>query len=246
MNIPISKIKWQKSYRLIPSRYPPIDLFDDIASPEDWENLARAECKTNPRIRKKIADISTIPKEKRICGDGANWVMAAFTHISKNRPSRFSDGSHGVYYCANDFETALQETIFHQGRFLKATKQKAGWTTVMRELIAKIDNDFHDITSANDNNIDNIIANNKFEKELDPDSYEHSHILAKKLRNQNSNGITYPSVRRKGGQCLAVFWPNAISIPKQGSHWQYHWNGEEFDYIKKLSNNKTPTKIYKL
>lgn len=234
MSIPISIVKWPKSYRLIPSKYPPIDLFDDIAAPEDWEDLARAESRTNPRIYEEIGDISLIPKERRISGAGAGWVISAFTHVSKARPTRFTDGSYGVYYCSKDFETALYETVFHQSIFLSATKQEAGWITVMRELIAKIDNEFHDI------------RDNGYQDELNPDNYEKSHMLAKNLRSANSNGIVFPSVRKQEGECLAAFWPDVVSIPTQGSHWQYHWDGKKFDYVKQLDNNAGPPKVYKL
>ena len=234
MNIPTSNIKWKKSYRLIPSKYPPIDLFDDIADPEDWEDLASAESRTNPRVYEEIGDISLIPKERRIGGVGAGWVISAFTHVSSMRPTRFTDGSYGIYYCSKEFETAVSETVFHQSRFLSATSQEAGWITVMRELIAKIDNVFHDIRVGS------------FQDELDPDSYVKSHIFAKNLRADNSNGIVFPSVRNDGGECLAAFWPDVVSIPTQGSHWQYHWNGEKFDYIKQLDDNKDSPKVYKL
>lgn len=233
MNIPTSNIKWSKSYRLIPSKYPPIDLFDDIGDPEDWEDLANAESRTNPRAYEEIGDISLIPKERRISGAGAGWVISAFTHVSKTRPTRFTDGSYGIYYCSKEFETALSETVFHQSYFLNATSQEAGWVMVMRELIAKVDNDFHDIRGKG------------FQDELNPNNYEKSHIFAKNLRAENSNGIVFPSVRKKGGECLAAFWPDVVSIPKQGSHWQYHWDGKKFDYVKKLDNNEAP-KVYKL
>ena len=31
--------------------YPPIDVFEDVADPADWELIAAAEAKTNPRVR---------------------------------------------------------------------------------------------------------------------------------------------------------------------------------------------------
>ena len=37
--------------------YPPIDLFEDIADPADWELIAAAEAKTNPRVREEIGAI---------------------------------------------------------------------------------------------------------------------------------------------------------------------------------------------
>ena len=44
----------------------------------------------------------------------------------------------------------------------------------------------------------------------------------------------HPSVRHKGGQCIAIFWPNVVGIPIQERHLQYEWDGKKvtryFDY----------------
>lgn len=48
MSDPTRRVRWTRSHRLIPSRFPPIDLFDDISPPEDWELLARAEAPDEP------------------------------------------------------------------------------------------------------------------------------------------------------------------------------------------------------
>jgi pyruvate/2-oxoglutarate dehydrogenase complex dihydrolipoamide dehydrogenase (E3) component len=57
---------------------------------------------------------------------------------------------------------------------------------------------------------------------------------AQALREAGSNGIVYPSVRHKGGQCLAAFYPDVASIPVQTKHVALKWNGERiskwFDY----------------
>jgi hypothetical protein len=50
--------------------------------------------------------------------------MAAFTHLNP-LGSRFSDGSYGVYYCAQTLDTALAEVRHHQQRFLRATSEGA-------------------------------------------------------------------------------------------------------------------------
>ncbi|MEM8541730.1 MAG: RES domain-containing protein, partial [Pseudomonadota bacterium] len=78
VEIPISRVVWEKTHRLILSHFPPIDLFDDLADPQDWEALALAESRTNPRIYEKIGDLSLVPSKRRVSGPGASWVMAAF------------------------------------------------------------------------------------------------------------------------------------------------------------------------
>ncbi|GAC1346139.1 MAG: hypothetical protein NVSMB18_27530 [Acetobacteraceae bacterium] len=89
-------VHWATGHRVIRTIYPPVDLFEDIADPADWELLVLAEAKTNPRVRQQVGDLSIVPPARRVAGPTASLVMAAFTHASRARPSRFSDGSYGV------------------------------------------------------------------------------------------------------------------------------------------------------
>jgi hypothetical protein len=135
LGIPISKVEWKGAVRIVRSAFPPIDLFEDIADPADWPLLISAEQKTNPRIAVTIGNLDLVPIDRRVGGLGATYLMAPFTHASPDRPSRFSDGSYGVLYVGDRFETALFETIHHHARFMARTKEAAGWTSQFREII---------------------------------------------------------------------------------------------------------------
>ena len=115
---PVKGVRWPEAWRVIPTRYPPIQLFERVGDPADWEALAEIESLTNPRIRDELGDIRLVPAEDRVGGPGASWVMGPFVH---RRPSRFSDGSHGVYYCAQSLGTAVHEVAFQLARFHAAT-----------------------------------------------------------------------------------------------------------------------------
>ena len=39
--VALHRIVWRKTYRIIRSIYPPVDLFEDIAHPSRWESLER-------------------------------------------------------------------------------------------------------------------------------------------------------------------------------------------------------------
>jgi hypothetical protein len=47
--VPVAPVGWKGARRIIRNLFPPIDLFEDIADPEDWPLLIAAEQKTNPR-----------------------------------------------------------------------------------------------------------------------------------------------------------------------------------------------------
>ena len=133
----IAKIRWPKAVRIIRSRFPTIDLFDDIADPRDWPLLIAAEQKTNPRLVDAIGALDLVPPERRVGGPGASYLMSPFTHASPDRPSRFSAGLPGVLYVGDLFEVALAETVFHHGVFMAKTKEPPGWTSQFREIVLR-------------------------------------------------------------------------------------------------------------
>ena len=211
------------------SHYPPIDLFDDVADPRDWDALALAQARTNPRIYEEIGDLSLVPRDRRLSGDGASWVMAAFTHASTDRPSRFSDGSFGVYYAGKSLETAFREHTFHMARFYSAAATAPGWVSQVRQLIGSIDNDLIDIRSG------------KHLEILDPDlaSYPAAQAFARQMKDKGMNGIVYPSQRHSEGECVAAFYPDVVTPPRQGDHFRYHWNGREVDFVQQITGQRT-------
>jgi hypothetical protein len=133
----LQALRWAKSHRIIRTIYPPVDLFEDIAAPADWDLLVAAEARTNPRILDAVGNLGLVPVARRVSGPTASLVMAAFTHPSPNRPGRFSDGSYGVWYCGDRFEVALAETAHHFGRFMRATAEPAG-DADYRELVCAV------------------------------------------------------------------------------------------------------------
>jgi hypothetical protein len=60
----------------------------------------------------------------------------------------------------------------------------------------------------------------------DPASYVASQKLGRQLRDAGSNGIAFDSVRRAGGQCLAVFRPRLVQNVRQNIHLRYAWDGK--------------------
>ena len=213
------RVTWPRTYRIIRSIHPPIDLFEDIADPRDWEALAAVEEKTNPRVRGLIGDIGKVPKHRRVGGPNASYLMAPFVHSSPLRPGRFTDGSYGLYYAGDSEDVAIAETIHHHQRFMAATREAPGWTSDFRVLVGAVDADLDDVGSV--------------PGALDPDDYSASQALGRQLRAAGSDGVVYPSVRRAGGWCIGIFWPNVIPIPVQGAHYCYHWNGARVDFVKR-------------
>jgi hypothetical protein len=122
-------------FRVILSRYPQIHLFERVASPEHWDVLYAVESLTNPRLRDEVGDIRLVPREDRVYGEGASWIMAAFAHPPVDgRGGRFNR-DFGIYYCAADEAVAIAESSFHRARFLR--ESRIGKTTQDMRVIRR-------------------------------------------------------------------------------------------------------------
>lgn len=219
---PLADIEWRGAVRIIRSAHPPIDLFEDIADPADWPLLLAAEQKTNPRLVESIGRLDLVPPARRVSGPGASYLMAPFTHATTDRPSRFSDGTHGVLYAGDRFEVALFETIHHHTLFMGRTGEAPGWTSQFREIVLDVTARLHDLRG----------ARGGLRSTLDPDDYAPGQALAARLRQAGSDGLVYPSVRYEGGTCCGLFYPDLAAHAVQGRHLDYHWDGERVDYYR--------------
>lgn len=212
---PLSRVRWPKTYRLVASSYPPIDLFERIADPEDWEILSHLEGLTNDRLRDEIGDIAMVPVEERVVGQGPTPIMAAFTH--RGFPSRFTDGSYGVYYASNRFEAALREVLYHRERFLRRTAELRTRFD-LRTYVGSIDADLSDVCGG-------------WPAIHDVSSYGASQALGRRIRCDEGNGVVYDSVRSPGDQNIAVFRPSILAAKaggphvRQGAHVRVEWDG---------------------
>lgn len=223
MTPPVGRVVWTPCWRIIPSRFPPIQLFERVADPAVLEAVFELEALTNPRLRDETGDIRLVPPEDRVSGPGSSIVMAAFTHLNPDG-SRFSDGSYGVYYTGRDLETAVAETRHHRSRFMAATAEPPTELD-MRVYVADLDGALHDVRCSASTDAARHAALH------DPDDYAASQHLGGALRRSGSDGVVYDSVRHSGGACAAVFRPPLLSNPRQERHLCYVWDGTRIDMV---------------
>ena len=220
--LPVADIDWEGATRIVRSLRSPIDLFEDVADPADWPLIISAEQKTNPRLMETIGNLSLVPEARRVAGPGASFLMAPFTHVSPDRPSRFSTGTFGVLYAGDSFEVALFETIHHHGRFMARTREPAGWTSQFREIVLDVNARLHDLRGD-----DPAVL-----PVLDPDDYSAGQGLGAQLLAAGSDGVVYPCVRYEGGECVGLLYPDCAANPRQGRHLDYHWDGNRVDLVR--------------
>jgi hypothetical protein len=210
------RLRWQKIYRVVAAKHPPVNVFENVVSARQMEMAFFIESLTNDRLRDENGSAPVMPSEDRTHGPGASIVMAPFTHLG--RPSRFSDGSYGVYYAARTLETAVRETAYHRGRFLAATGEPP-CDVDMRAYVGRPAKPYLDIRAA------------RYESLHDPNDYLPAQAFAKPLRDEGEWGLVYRSVRHEGGECIAAFRPQAVSIPIAGAALAYVWDGERIGKV---------------
>lgn len=211
--IPVRRVLWRNAVRIIPSIFPPIDLFERVAKPEDLDAVHAIESAFNPRLQDAVGDLALVPRDERVVGPGAGYVMAAFTHVSPDG-SRFSNGTYGVFYAAQRESTAIAETRYHRERFMRATHEPR-CELDMRVLSMTVKATLHDLRGM---------------RALLPDiyrldDYSASQILGGALRAGGSNGVVYDSVRQEGGKCVGIFRPRLLSECREWKHLRYIWDG---------------------
>lgn len=209
-----------KQYRVVSTRYPPVDFFERHVPPELIGALWHLEARTNPRLRQETGDLSLVREEDRVTGPGASIVMAAFTHIGY--PSRFSDGSYGVYYAGRGLETAVRETVHHREILCRDGGLDEDEFS-LRAWAGRVRTPLHDIRGR------------EYDDLHDPAPRPAEHPLAqafgRALRERDAWGLLYRSVRHSGGECIAGLRPPAVSLPIHGAHLVYAWNGERITHV---------------
>lgn len=212
--VPTALLHWRPCFRIIPSRFPPVQLFEKVADPDDLEAVFAIEALTNDRLREEVGELALVPPQDRVTGPGSGYVMAAFTHPSPPG-GRFTDGTYGAYYAARDRETAIAETVHHRERFLRDMHAPPTEVSV-QVLRATLRAEVHDLRG----------AAAEHPAIYHPTDYSASQVIGRALRARGSWGIAYDSVRRAGGECVAAFRPRALSGCRQAEHLGYVWDGE--------------------
>jgi hypothetical protein len=207
----VSSVDWRGAYRLISSKYPTVSVYDRITDAKNFQAILELEALTNPRLRQEAGDYRKIRAEDAVTGPGSTPIMASFAYSG---PSRFTDGSYGVYYAAHEEETAIAESRYWTEYFLRATHEPS------------IDVDKRVYTARIRGSYDDLRARSKRSNLYDPDSYAASQAYARKLYEKNQvDGIVYNSVRRDGGECICDFRPRLITNCRMSAYVQFRWDG---------------------
>ncbi|QJD58379.1 RES family NAD+ phosphorylase [Pseudomonas sp. gcc21] len=215
-SLPVLPSQSVRAYRLVNSKFPPIAIFDDVASAEEFEDLYALQALTNPRIQNQTGNLQLIPRSEIPFGvPGCSYAAAPFTHVNPEG-SRFSDGTFGVLYLADRVETAIAEVRHHQQAYWSRVPDLRYERFVFRALTARFD-EAGSVDALGVPRTDPIYS---------PNDYAASRLLGREARNAGATAIRYHSVRQPDAVCWGLLTPRQISSIVQTAHYEMIWSGE--------------------
>lgn len=213
---PTALVRRNDTHRLIPSRYSDgsgsvlARIADDDAHLDDLFDLDNA---SNDRLLAENNRLPGIGIHELVFGvPYFRVVNAAFCHAHPFG-SRFSGSDRGAWYAAFELRSAQAEVAFHKSVELA----EVDWfdeDVAYDDYLADFSAEFHDLRGARG-----------FGAALSPDTYVESQALTEDLMKAESLGVVYPSVRHRGGTCLACFRPALVGNVRRTKTYRFTWNG---------------------
>jgi hypothetical protein len=195
------------AHRLIPSQFPPIGVFETVATAADLEAVLELVGWTNDRL---VADrLHRLPQAEWVYGiPNASIVMAAFLHVAPGG-TRFNGPDLGAWYAADELRTAVAEVGHHLRREAFALNM-ASMSRTYRTYSATLHGDYRDIRGKQ-TALGNVYATG---------SYLASQAYGEQLRAAGGAGLVYDSVRRRGGVNVVAYRPRNIVDILQTDHYE--------------------------
>jgi hypothetical protein len=195
------------AHRLIPSQFPPIGLFDTVATAADLEPVMELAGWTNDRL--VTERINRLPKDEWVYGRAnASIVMAAFLHVAPGG-MRFNNADLGAWYAAAALTTAVTEVAHHLRREA-VVRGAADARRKYRQYTSLLDGSYLDIRGQQSARAD----------VYDPGSFVASQILGEAVRTSGGAGILYDSLRHAGGVSVVAHRPRNILEVIQVNHFE--------------------------
>lgn len=190
-------------YRLIPSRFPSVEVYQGLVANDRFGALYEAEARTNPRLLSKEQLLASYG------GEGSprlqNWNHAPFRYINPEG-SRFFPSTQPALELAQDPQTALARAVRRREVFLNRTKEPAIGID-MRMLKTPVSGRFADLT------------------DLPHDLGEKECRAAGSMVPNGLAGAAFMAPERPNALCLAVTDNTGLGSTIQTVHYRFEWNG---------------------
>jgi len=198
----------QPAYRLIPSRFPPIGLFDTVSTSADLEAVMELAGWTNDRL---VAErIQRLPQNQWVYGrPNASVIMASFLHVAPGG-MRFNAPDLGAWYASTSVRTAAAEVGHHLRREALARNVPMMRRTYRTYSATLCGDNYRDIRG-DQSNLAAIYRS---------DSYAASQPFGEDIRKAGHAGILYGSLRHHGGGNIVAYLPTNVERVTQADHYE--------------------------
>jgi hypothetical protein len=195
------------AHRLIPSQFPPIGLFDTVATAADLAAVMELAGWTNDRL---VAErIDRLPRDEWVYGRAnASIIMASFLHVAPGG-MRFNKADLGAWYAAAAVRTAVAEVAHHLRREAVARGVSAAERTY-RQYSCVLEGSYLDISGRQAALAD----------VYDPGDYAAGQVFGESVRASGGAGILYDSIRHAGGINVVAYRPRMIQSVTQCDHFE--------------------------
>jgi hypothetical protein len=194
-------------YRLIPSKFPPIGLFDTVSTAADLEAVMELVGWTNDRL---VAErVARLPRAEWVYGrPNSSIVMAAFLHVAPGG-MRFNGPELGAWYAAAGLTTAVTEVAHHLRREAFNTA-KASLVRTYRTYTAELVGSYLDIRGQQSSRPD----------VYDPTAYTGGQAFGEAIRASGGDGLLFDSLRHVGGVSVTAYRPTKVLNVTQADHYE--------------------------
>ena len=203
-DLPIIKLNLT-GYNLIPSRFPPVPLYERLAS-ERSDRFSEIESLTNPRLREKQRLIQQNMAKDESCPSLQNWNHAPFAY-SNPEGTRFFNPNINCLEASVDRQTALATSVRKRERFLQSTSEDP-INLDMRMFSRTITGKFADA------------------RHLPRDLGKVERWdLGYQIAEAGMDGVIFKSHLRPSGDCISVLKGQLLGTTVQGNHYRFVWDG---------------------
>lgn len=197
-------------HNLIPSRFPPVSVYERIAGGRD-DLFYKIEEMTNPRVREKdrlTRGLAPVDQEQ---ARFKNWNHAPFVYPNPEG-SRFFGADRNLLELASDLQTALAIAVNKRETFLSSTKQPSTYIE-MRQIVRPVRGSYLDVRGT------------------DTSAREGRLEIGKRALEENLDGILFNPFERPSATGIAVFKPECLGKADQGEHFKFIWNGNRISVL---------------
>jgi len=215
--VPLIRAAFPRTVRLVASARLRPPVLEPLADGEDaLTALAEIEGATSARLLAEKRGSGGLPAAELVHGvPHARFINASFAYARPRAPNRFNPADRGAWYAALAAETCIAEVGHHLTRAL-ADAGDYHATVDYAEMLASMAGVFADLRAVPGH------------PGLHPDpatGYPAGNALAAAVRAAGHNGVVYPSVRHRGGTCIAALWPNVVQSVVPGAIVRLTWSG---------------------